>query len=836
MMNFFDQLLPEIPVLDAAEYFSGLTKSAEWTDPPDMTGELEGQFCCPVEQVIDKLKQVISTKFRKMVAYYTYAQSFRGPWWRGVKIEFSEHAEDEQEGAEFYVKRAVALGGPVHMDPIEPPPPSNDALGILKTMMRAEQEAIMAQRELRALVGDENPMKIAIEEHMAKDQHHLDELHQHLTQLQSQQLEAEGAPLPEPELPLEEEEAPVPAEPSAELEEIPKEAVSGEWVKKMVGGASASPERLRRFGKGQAAALNKVKKKLWEESERKGLQDVVDIKSGETLHEKAINRASNKSANRMTAMRAAKERLTPKQAAALPPFAAIPPAVAAAALLAAPAGAAAGLYATLPKQTKKQIAQEFRDPRLYSNVRGAATLESRGDRVKAHKKLDQRKDHTVLSAMREGFTRGKKKEAEELPKEASSDDELKEKGRQRAVTSLAAEAHRERARRGERFGGLGGRAAGTLAGGAAGLRASQGMSPGGRLAAATIGALGGGSVGKAVGKELGTERDIRKNASVSAMKLAWAKLADAEAQSEEAAAMSAPSAQEMQPQHYLQAEMVGQQAQAANEAGFYRQQLAEVQQQAQGMAQQVQQAQMQLQQVQQQAAQTGAQVQQAAQEAMQARDEAVMQSMEAAKARIGAQKMRQQFLEIASQDPAQLGEESLSPQVGDPMMAQDSAAGGMPPDAGLGAPPPAGPAGLAPAAQQAPAAPPGGAMEEGAAMPAEQMKMGNARLIGGVLGAASGVGSTLAHGAGLERSQARLQGVQDAQDGSFRQAAALALAKQDVAGAELARSHPGRSALKRGISGAVAGSIAGPAMLNQAKSMRKDLPDAARGFLRMFGK
>jgi hypothetical protein len=57
------------------------------------------------------------------------------------------------------------------------------------------------------------------------------------------------------------------------------------------------------------------------------------------------------------------------------------------------------------KSVRKQIGKEVRDPRLYSNLRGMATLESRKKRVKAHKKLSKNKGGGILSAVRKGFTR-----------------------------------------------------------------------------------------------------------------------------------------------------------------------------------------------------------------------------------------------------------------------------------------------------------------------------------------------------------------------------------------------------------------------------------------------
>jgi hypothetical protein len=94
-----------------------------------------------------------------------------------------------------------------------------------------------------------------------------------------------------------------------------------------------------------------------------------------------------------------------------------------------------------------------------------------------------------------------------LQKQAQkTDPELREVGRQRAVTSLAAEAHRERGRRGERVGETLGKAVGALGGaGVGGKFLGKKLGPMAGLAA-------GYGIGGKAGKELGTERDIRKNA------------------------------------------------------------------------------------------------------------------------------------------------------------------------------------------------------------------------------------------------------------------------------------------------------------------------------------
>lgn len=754
-MSFDNLFRQPIPLQDASDFFVGLKKQAEWTDPPDMTGQLEGAFSVPVEQVLSKLKDVITTKYRLMVAYYTYAQSFQEHAWRALKIEFYEHACDEQEGAEFYTKRAVALGGPVHMDEILPPPATTNGKAILRIMARAEQEGIAAQRELRAMVGDENPMKIGIEEHMLKDQHHLDEIWQMMPPEERQALEA--GPLP-----------PAPEEMSQE--EMPPEAVE----------------------EAPAEVVPEEEPPIEEKAASMRLDVVLEKAAADKRSPETVRRAKQRGIGRVAGL-----------------------------IGGAGLGAAAGYGGG------RLIGKALGGPGGTSVGGGLGAAVGMVGGMRGGTEAGR-----AIVAKLQGPPPSKRKKAE-LKKEAKdyTDEELKETGRQRGVASLAAEATREKGRRGERAGKVLGTIAGGLGGAAAGKKFIGGK-------AGTIAGLASGMLaGRSAGKELGTERDLRKNAAAMRFDLVLHKLAF----DEDPQAMAAPTAGDMQPTNYLAAEMLGQRAQEANEANFYREQLSQAKQESAAVQQQMADTQMQLDQLQQQAAQAGTQVQQAAQEAMAARDDAVNATLEVAKARIGAQKMRQQMLELASQDPQALGEEAVAPQMamgpdGQPMPPE--AAGAPPeeagaPDAGM-APPPEeeGPAGGAPAPPTPPgAAPPAGGPDMAApaagpmgpppegGMPATELKQASARLLGALGGAALGAGSGALAGRSAPGLRDRVQQLEASQDGSFGQAAALAAAKKGLAAGELAEKHPMGSAIMGGLGGAVTGAMAGPMLAQNVSEL-----------------
>jgi len=734
-MSFEDLFKQNIPTVEAASFFTelkgGFTKQAEWTDPPDMEGLLEGKFLVPVEQVLLKLKGVITTKYRLMVAYYTYAQSINDLAWRSMKDEFYEHAYDERCGAEFYTKRAAVLGGPVHLDAIEPPPASNNPIGILKIMIRAEQEGIAAQRELRQCVGEENPMRIGVEEHLLKDQHHLDELFQMLPKAEMQALELGG------EMPPMGEEAPMEGAQVQGLEGEPPPAVEGE--------------------------------------------------------------------------------------------------------------------------EPQPIAEEAPPEEKMASFRlGLALMKTAG--------VEKETTASVKLALFDEDREFIKKENERATAEKEKTKQLKEKGRERGVTGLAAEATREKGRRGERLG----KTIGMLGGGAAGAAL------GGKYLGGTAGTLGGMAAGalagRGAGSELGTEYDINKNASAEVvasmrMDVALHKLAQEPGLPGDTAGdgMASPATTEMQPQNYLASEMQAQEAQEGNEANYYREQLGQAQQTATMAQQQMTDVQAQLDQLQQQADQSGQQIQQAAQEAMSARDDAVNATMEVAKARIGAQKMRQQMLELASQDPATLGEEAMptpAPAIGPdghPMgggavpgpEGQPGAPPGEPgvPDAGMEAPPePGGPAGAAPPPATAPgAAPPDGGADmtapvgpppgpDPAGVEAQtQLKTGSAALLGGLSGAALGAGASYMAGRQAPALRDRVQQLEGTQDGSFGQAAALATARGASAAGDLAAAHPGRAALSAGLTGGLTGSALGAGASSGVRELGGHLQTIGGAAKRHFG-
>lgn len=450
-----DQLVPKIPLIEAAEFFYRI-KHAGWEEAPDMSGTLEGQFAAPVEQVLAQLTKVITAKFRKVVAYYTYGESMRDLSQRSIRmILFYEHAEDELKAVEYYLKRAAVLGGAVHLDSIEPPPASTDPIHIIQTMIRAEQEAIAEQRHLRDLAGEDNSLKVGVEEQLVKDQHHLDELWQLLPSELHQEVQNDPA-----------------------VVALPGEAGSEAVPAASPAGPAAGPSDKT------AGLISELSKAQHPERRAEGIARVGELLSG--ARAKRLSDAVGKAKQDISGLKGAAE-LARRDAGKAKSL------TAADALHRQAAGhenAAAAL-----SSKAQQHRQDLHGVGRKSLGESTKVL---GARVGA--------GAVGVSALN-SYAAGKKKESSD--RTPPTDAELKETGRQRAVTQLAGEAHRERGRRGERLGDTLGRAAGALGGAAAGHRFI-----GGRLGTVAGLAAGYGAGGKA-GRELGAERDIHKNAAAS---------------------------------------------------------------------------------------------------------------------------------------------------------------------------------------------------------------------------------------------------------------------------------------------------------------------------------
>lgn len=129
----------------------------------------------PAPDVVGLMAAVVQNEFRSILAYTVYAQTLRNLSREGLAEEFQEHADEELEHAEFLLRRMAVLGGQPPLQDVPAPVPASDPVEIVNNLIQIEQESIASWTALHAAVG-EDPSKYKIEEFLAVEQEHLDDM------------------------------------------------------------------------------------------------------------------------------------------------------------------------------------------------------------------------------------------------------------------------------------------------------------------------------------------------------------------------------------------------------------------------------------------------------------------------------------------------------------------------------------------------------------------------------------------------------------------------------------------------------------------------------------
>ena len=465
-MDFERSIVGKIPLEMAATYFTKL-KTAEVGDPPDETGELEGQFTVPVNEALQLLSTMVENEMKTMLAYKTYANSLRGLAHHSIAEEFEDHAENELEHADFLLRRMSVLGGPIHLSDVPAPIASSDPIQIVKIMVRMEQDGIAKWKMLHSICG-ENPMKFKVEEYMTTEQEHLDELWQ-LLPAEARSLDAESpAPpvqglQPPPEGPVEADEK--------------KEAASLNWADKKIG--DAAKKVLSSTGKKPYALTLAEDRANLSGSLAKSVQ-----KAGETQR---TSKPSNRSALRA---QIAEIRSIGKEKKANESF-------------------APGHYGVdIESEPRNSIKHMRSNPLAMMGGAAGALVGARAGKELGGSKLENLMVTIPVGALIGAMGGGAVGHAAQQKLSSAHDRHMADKGHERGVANSASRIESKSHRKGEDVGDLAGRLTGAAAGAAAGHR--LGKDP----ISKTVGTLGGAALGQALagraGRMAGHELDKKK--------------------------------------------------------------------------------------------------------------------------------------------------------------------------------------------------------------------------------------------------------------------------------------------------------------------------------------
>jgi bacterioferritin len=154
-------------------------------------GPVTASYHADRARVVEVLNEVLATEIVCTLRYKNHYYMAQGIHSQSVADEFLEHATEEQRHADMVSKRITELGGMPNLDPDGLTTRSHaeyKACDRLEDMIRedliAERIAVATYSEIVRWLGDDDPTtRRLIEEILAKEEEHADDLAKLMTQL-----------------------------------------------------------------------------------------------------------------------------------------------------------------------------------------------------------------------------------------------------------------------------------------------------------------------------------------------------------------------------------------------------------------------------------------------------------------------------------------------------------------------------------------------------------------------------------------------------------------------------------------------------------------------------
>lgn len=155
-------------------------------------GAVTASYQADKERVVEVLNEVLATETVCTLRYRSHYFMAKGVHAPGVEDEFLEHAKEEQEHADRVAKRITELGGTPNLDPKGLSERSHAEYGnggslldMVKEDLIAERIAIATYSEIVRWLGNDDPTtRRMIEELLAKEEEHADDMASLLARIQ----------------------------------------------------------------------------------------------------------------------------------------------------------------------------------------------------------------------------------------------------------------------------------------------------------------------------------------------------------------------------------------------------------------------------------------------------------------------------------------------------------------------------------------------------------------------------------------------------------------------------------------------------------------------------
>ena len=148
-------------------------------------GAVTGSYKADRERVIGVLNEVLATEIVCVLRYKRHYFMARGVESEAVKSEFSQHASEEQQHADWVAERITQLGGEPDFNPeglatrsASQYSQGGNLVELIRENLIAERIAVDHYRELIRFFGDDDPgTRVMIEGILRVEEEHADDMH-----------------------------------------------------------------------------------------------------------------------------------------------------------------------------------------------------------------------------------------------------------------------------------------------------------------------------------------------------------------------------------------------------------------------------------------------------------------------------------------------------------------------------------------------------------------------------------------------------------------------------------------------------------------------------------
>lgn len=132
-------------------------------------------------ELISLLQEALRAEFQQWDLYHAYKDELKGLARDSIVDHFTEHASDEAEHISTLQRYLVSMGiQPTKEREVIPEIDALDPKAIIKLQLEFERKAVSTYRQILKAVEDTDPLRIEIEDILAKEQEHAHELELYL--------------------------------------------------------------------------------------------------------------------------------------------------------------------------------------------------------------------------------------------------------------------------------------------------------------------------------------------------------------------------------------------------------------------------------------------------------------------------------------------------------------------------------------------------------------------------------------------------------------------------------------------------------------------------------